>query len=428
MDSDMITAIVGGNWGDEGKGKMTDLFADRADLVIRFQGGANAGHTIINEYGKFVLHMLPSGVFHPGTVNLIGTGTAFNPDCMFAELEALKEGGVPTPDLRISDRAQIVMPYHVEFDRLEEARLGKNSFGSTQSGIAPFYSDKAMKIGFQVAELYSPNLPAKIQRVCEIKNLQGHALYGDAFHLTEEALTARLAELAERLRPYICEAAYLTDEFVRADKEILLEGQLGALRDPDNGIYPYVTSSSPLAGNAAVGGPVPFSAIKRVITVVKAYSSCVGAGAFVTEIFGDEAEQLRRCGGSAGEYGATTGRPRRMGWFDAVATRYGCMVQGTTDVAFSIIDVLGYLDRIPVCVGYEIDGVVTDRFPAADKLDRAKPVYEYCEGWKSDLTGIRKFEDLPKQAQDYVLFVEKHIGYPITMISNGPDRYDVIYR
>lgn len=424
----MISAIVGGNWGDEGKGKLTDVFAADADFVVRFQGGANAGHTIINEYGKYVLHILPSGVFQPGTVNLIGPGAAFNREAFQRELDQLREGGVPTPDIRISDRAQLVMPYHILFDKLEERRLGKHSFGSTQSGIAPFYADKAMKIGFQLAELYNKNLAEKVERVCHIKNAQMTALYGDVELLEPGKILAYLRECGEYLKPYLCNMAQLMADAVKAGKNILLEGQLGALRDTTNGIYPFTTSSSTLAGFGAVGACVPPHEIKRVITVVKAYSSCVGAGPFVTEMFGEEGDTLRKCGGSDGEFGATTGRPRRMGWFDVVATRYGCMLQGTTDVALSLIDVLGYLDEIPVCVGYEIDGVVTEEFPAGDRLDYAKPVYETLPGWKIDIKGITEYDKLPENAKKYVEYIEQKIGYPVTMISTGPDRADMIYR
>ncbi len=424
----MISAIVGGNWGDEGKGKLTDVFAADADFVVRFQGGANAGHTIINEYGKYVLHILPSGVFQPGTVNLIGPGAAFNLEAFKKEMDQLKEGGVPTPDIRISDRAQLVMPYHILFDQLEERRLGKNSFGSTQSGIAPFYSDKAMKIGFQLAELYNKNLAEKVERVCLIKNATMSALYPDAAPLEPGKILAYLHECGEYLKPYLCNMAQLMADAVKAGKNILLEGQLGALRDTTNGIYPFTTSSSTLAGFGAVGACVPPHEIKRVITVVKAYSSCVGAGPFVTEIFGEEGDTLRKCGGSDGEFGATTGRPRRMGWFDVVATRYGCMLQGATDVALSLIDVLGYMEEIPVCVGYEIDGVVTEEFPAGDRLDYAKPVYETLPGWKSDIRGITEYDKLPENAKKYIAYIEEKIGYPVTMISTGPDRADMIYR
>lgn len=424
----MITAIVGGNWGDEGKGKLTDVFAADADFVIRFQGGANAGHTIINEYGKYVLHILPSGCFQPGTVNIIGPGAAFNPEAFQRELDELKKGSVPMPDIRISDRAQLVMPYHVLFDKLEEQRLGKHSFGSTQSGIAPHYADKAMKIGFQLAELFNQNLEEKVERVCIIKNATIAGLYPDAEPLKPEEILAYLKKTAELVKPYLCNMAELMHSAVKEGKNILLEGQLGALRDLTNGIYPMTTSSSTLAGYGAVGACLPPHAIGRVITVVKAYSSCVGAGPFTTEIFGDEADVLRRKGGSDGEFGATTGRPRRMGWFDAVATRYGVALQGTTDVALSLIDVLGYLDEIPVCVAYEINGERTTEFPSGDRLDLAKPVYEKLPGWKCDISGITEYDKLPKEAKDYIDYVEKLIDCPITMISTGPDRADMIYR
>ncbi len=424
----MVTAIVGGNWGDEGKGKLTDVFAADADYVIRFQGGANAGHTIINQYGKYVLHILPSGVFQKGTVNIIGPGAAFNAEAFQRELDALKAGNVPMPDIRISDRAQLVMPYHILFDKLEEQRLGKHSFGSTQSGIAPHYSDKAMKIGFQLAELYNANLEEKVARVCTIKNAMIAGLYPDADPLDPAEVLAYLKKIGEFVKPYLCDMAALMREAVRSGKRILLEGQLGALRDITNGIYPMTTSSSTLAGYGAVGACLPPHEIKRVITVVKAYSSCVGAGPFTTEIFGEEADVLRRRGGSDGEFGATTGRPRRMGWFDAVATRYGVAVQGTTDVALSLIDVLGYLDEIPVCVAYEINGVRTTEFPSGDRLDIAKPVYEKVPGWKTNIMGITEWDKLPQAAKDYVEYIEKLIECPITMISTGPDRSHMIYR
>ena len=424
----MITAIVGGNWGDEGKGKLTDVFAADADYVIRFQGGANAGHTIINQYGKNVLHILPSGVFQEGTVNIIGPGAACNVERFRAELEDVKKSGAPAPNILVSDRAQLVMPYHILFDKLEEQRLGKNSFGSTQSGIAPHYADKAMKIGFQLAELYNENLAEKVERVCIIKNATIKGLYPDAALLDPKEILAYLKEVGAFIKPYLCNMADLMHEAVKADKNIVLEGQLGALRDITNGIYPMTTSSSTLAGYGAVGACLPPHAIKRVITVVKAYSSCVGAGPFTTEIFGDEADALRRKGGSDGEFGATTGRPRRMGWFDAVATKYGVSVQGTTDVALSLIDVLGYLDEIPVCVAYDVNGTRTTEFPSGDRLDHAKPIYETVPGWKCDIKGATEWDALPQAAKDYVEYIEKLIDCPITMISTGPDRKDMIYR
>ncbi|MCQ2407740.1 MAG: adenylosuccinate synthase [Oscillospiraceae bacterium] len=424
----MITAIVGGNWGDEGKGKLTDVFAADADYVIRFQGGANAGHTIINQYGKNVLHILPSGVFQEGTVNIIGPGAAFNVERFRAELEDVKKSGAPTPRILVSDRAQLVMPYHILFDKLEEQRLGKNSFGSTQSGIAPHYADKAMKIGFQLAELYNANLAEKVERVCIIKNATIKGLYPDANLLDPKEILAYLKEVGTFIKPYLCNMADLMREAVKADKNIVLEGQLGALRDITNGIYPMTTSSSTLAGYGAVGACLPPHAIKRVITVVKAYSSCVGAGPFTTEIFGEEADSLRKKGGSDGEFGATTGRPRRMGWFDAVATKYGVSVQGTTDVALSLIDVLGYFDEIPVCVAYDVNGTRTTEFPAGDRLEIAKPIYEKVPGWKCDIKGVTEWDALPQAAKDYVEYIEKLIDCPITMISTGPDRKDMIYR
>ncbi|MDF2686067.1 MAG: purA [Clostridia bacterium] len=424
----MVIAIVGGNWGDEGKGKMTDLIAGESDIVIRFQGGANAGHTIINEYGKLVLHILPSGVFRKNVTNIIAPGVALNLESLFKELDNLKENGVPMPNLKVSERTQIVMPYHILFDKLEEERLGAQSFGSTKSGIAPFYSDKYLKIGFQVSDIYDDNLKNKIKRVCETKNIQLSAVYGKNELLDVDSIYNYLMGYKEKLAPFVCDTTYFLYEANKANKQILLEGQLGALRDPDNGIYPFVTSSSPLAGYGTVGAGLPAHSIQKIITVVKAYSSCVGAGAFVSEIFGDEATELRNLGGDNGEYGATTGRPRRMGWFDTVASKYGCILQGTTDVALSLLDVLGYLDKIPVCIGYEIDGKVTDIFPVTSKLNRAKPVYTYLDGWKSDIRGIKNFNDLPANAKKYVEFIEEKLDFPITMISNGPKRDDIIYR
>jgi adenylosuccinate synthase len=371
----MVKAIVGGQWGDEGKGKMTDLLAEESDIVVRYQGGANAGLTIINEYGKFALHLLPSGVFRREVINVIAQGVALNIKTFFNELDSLIERGVPKPNIKISDRAQIIMPYHILFDKLEEERLGANSFGSTKSGIAPFYSDKYMKIGIQVCDLFDDEmLKEKINSNCKIKNEILKSLY-NAPELDENEIWSELISYRDRIEPMVCDTAVFLNNAIKQGLEILLEGQLGALKDPDNGIYPFTTSSSPLAGFGTVGAGIPPYAIKDVVTVVKAYSSCVGAGAFVSEIFGDEADTLRRLGGDCGEYGATTGRPRRMGWFDAVATKYGCMLQGTTQMALSLIDVLGYLDRIPVCTGYEIDGKIVTDFPVTPLLNKAKPVY-----------------------------------------------------
>lgn len=424
----MVKAVVGANWGDEGKGKITDMLAKEADIIVRFQGGANAGHTIVNSYGKFALHTLPSGVFYNHTTSIIGNGVALNIPALFGEIQSIMEQGVPQPKVLVSDRAQIVMPYHILFDQYEEERLGGKSFGSTKSGIAPFYSDKYAKIGFQVHELLEEDtLKEKLKRVCETKNVLLEHLYHKPL-LNPEELFHTLQEYRDMIRPYICDVSAFLDRAIKDGKNILLEGQLGTLKDPDHGIYPMVTSSSTLAAYGAVGAGIPPYEIRQIITVCKAYSSAVGAGAFVSEIFGEEADELRRRGGDGGEYGVTTGRPRRMGWFDCVASKYGCRLQGTTDVAFTVLDVLGYLDEIPVCVGYEIDGEATTDFPTTGRLERAKPVLEILPGWKEDIRGIRTYEDLPQNCRDYIEFVEKQIGYPITMVSNGPGREDIIYR
>ena len=424
----MVKAVVGANWGDEGKGKITDMLAREADIIIRFQGGANAGHTIVNDYGKFALHTLPSGVFYRHTTSIIGNGVALNIPVFINEIHSITDRNVPMPNILVSDRAQIVMPYHILFDQYEEERLGGKSFGSTKSGIAPFYSDKYAKIGFQVCELFDEEgLKGKLASVCETKNVLLEHLYHKPL-LDVEELYATLQEYRDMIAPFVCDTSVYLDKAIKEGKNILLEGQLGTLKDPDHGIYPMVTSSSTLAAYGAIGAGIPPYEIRQVVTVCKAYSSAVGAGAFVSEIFGEEAEDLRRRGGDGGEYGATTGRPRRMGWFDCVASRYGCRLQGTTDVAFTVLDVLGYLDEIPVCTGYEVVGTVTEDFPVTWKLEKAKPVLETLPGWKCDIRGIRKYEDLPENCRKYIEFVEAHIGYPITMVSNGPGREDIIYR
>ena len=424
----MVKAVVGANWGDEGKGKITDMLAKEADIIIRFQGGANAGHTIVNDYGKFALHTLPSGVFYNHTTSIIGNGVALNIPVLFKEIKSNTDRDVPQPKILVSDRAQIVMSYHILFDQYEEERLGGKSFGSTKSGIAPFYSDKYAKIGFQVSEIFDDELiEEKAARVCEQKNVLLEHLYHKPL-LKPEDIVKELKEYREMVAPYVCDVSSYLYEAIKEGKNILLEGQLGTLKDPDHGIYPMVTSSSTLAAYGAIGAGIPPYEIKQVITVCKAYSSAVGAGEFVSEIFGEEADELRKRGGDGGEFGATTGRPRRMGWFDAVASKYGCRLQGTTDVAFTVLDVLGYLDEIPVCIGYEIDGKVTTDFPTTAILKKAKPVYEILPGWKSDIRGIKKYEDLPENCRNYIEFVERHIGYPITMVSNGPGRDDIIYR
>ncbi|MCI8995858.1 MAG: adenylosuccinate synthase [Lachnospiraceae bacterium] len=425
----MVRAVVGANWGDEGKGKITDMLAQESDIIVRFQGGANAGHTIVNDYGKFSLHTLPSGVFYNHTTSIIGNGVALNVRKLFEEIQSIVDQGVPKPKILVSERAQIVMSYHVLLDQYEEERLGGKSYGSTKSGIAPFYSDKYGKVGFQVSELFAEEsyLREKIDNVCIRKNVIIENLYHKPA-LDPEALYQELMEYKQMVEPYVCDTSAYLWKANQVGKNILLEGQLGSLKDPDHGIYPMVTSSSTLAAYGAIGAGLPPYDIKQIITVCKAYSSTVGAGAFVSEIFGDEADELRRRGGDGGEYGATTGRPRRMGWFDCVASKYGCRVQGTTDVAFTVLDVLGYLDEIPVCTGYEIDGKVTTEFPPAVLLEKAKPVLEMLPGWKCDIRGIKKYEDLPENCRNYVEFVEKHIGFPITMVSNGPGRNDIIYR
>ncbi|MCC2826098.1 adenylosuccinate synthase [Faecalicatena orotica] len=425
----MVKAIVGANWGDEGKGKITDMLAQKSDIIVRFQGGANAGHTIVNNYGKFALHSLPSGVFYNHTTSIIGNGVALNIPVLFNEIQSIVEKGVPTPKILVSDRAQIVMSYHILFDQCEEERLGGKAFGSTKSGIAPFYSDKYAKIGFQVSELFADEkyLRDKIADVCVKKNVVLENLYHKPA-LDEDKLYEELMEYKKMVEPYVCDVSKYLWDAIHEGKNILLEGQLGSMKDPDHGIYPMVTSSSTLAAYGAIGAGIPPYEIKEIIVVSKAYSSAVGAGAFVSEIFGDEADELRRRGGDGGEFGATTGRPRRMGWYDCVASKYGCRIQGATGVAFTVLDVLGYLDEIPVCTGYEIDGKVTTDFPTTHLLEKAKPVYEVLPGWKCDIRGIKKYEDLPENCRKYIEFIEKHIECPITMVSNGPGRDDIIFR
>lgn len=424
----MVRAIVGANWGDEGKGKITDMLAEDSDIIIRFQGGSNAGHTIINDYGKFALHLLPSGVFYNHTTSVIGNGVALNIPYLVEELESLTSRNVPMPKILVSDRAQILMPYHMLLDAYEEERLGGKSFGSTKSGIAPFYSDKYAKIGFQVSELFDEEgLKEKVYRVVETKNVLIEHLYHKE-KLDSEEIYQTLLGYRDMIKPYVCDTSAFLHQALKENKRILLEGQLGSLKDPDFGIYPMVTSSSTLASYGAIGAGIPGYEIKDVITVVKAYSSAVGAGEFVSEIFGEEADELRKRGGDGGEFGATTGRPRRMGWFDAVASRYGCRVQGATEVALTVLDVLGYLDELPVCIGYEIDGEVTRDFPTTRLLKKAKPVYTTLPGWKCDIRGITKYEDLPENCRNYIEFIEKELEVPITMVSNGPGRHEIIKR
>lgn len=424
----MVRAIVGANWGDEGKGKITDMLGEKSDIIVRFQGGSNAGHTIINDYGKFALHLLPSGVFYQHTTCIIGNGVALNIPYLQKEIDEIVSKGVPKPHILVSDRAQILMPYHIDFDAYEEERLGGKAFGSTKSGIAPFYSDKYAKIGFQVSELFDEEtLKEKVARVVAQKNILLEHMYHKPL-INPDELLETLHSYRDIIEPYACDVSLFLNNAIKEGKTILLEGQLGTLKDPDFGIYPMVTSSSTLAAYGAIGAGIPPYEIKDIITVVKAYSSAVGAGEFVSEIFGDEADELRRRGGDGGEFGATTGRPRRMGWFDCVASRYGVRMQGATEVALTVLDVLGYLDEIPVCVGYEIDGEVTKDFPVTAKLKKAKPVYEKLPGWKEEIRGITEYEKLPENCRKYIEFIEKELGVPITMVSNGPGRHEIINR
>ena len=425
----MVKAVVGAHGGDEGTGKITDTLADSADVVIRFQGGANAGHTIVNKYGKFALHTLPSGAFHQNVMNIIGNGVALNIPILFKEIQDITAKGVPTPQLMISDRCQIVMPYHILFDKLEEERLAGKSFGSTKSGIAPFYSDKYAKIGFQVNELFQDEavLAEKIADVCVKKDI----LLVNLYHtdpIDQKELLKTLLEYRDMIAPYVGNVAEYLDGAIKEGKTILLEGQLGTMKDPDHGIYPMVTSSSTLAAYGAIGAGIPPYVIEQIVVVNKAYSSAVGAGEFTSEIFGEEADELRMRGGDGGEFGATTGRPRRVGWYDCVASKYGCRLQGATDVALTVLDVLGYLDEIPVCVAYDIDGEQTTEFPVTHILKKAKPVWKKLPGWKCEIRGIKNYEDLPENCRAYIEFIEQQIGYPITMVSNGPGRDDIIYR
>lgn len=424
----MVTAVVGANWGDEGKGKITDMLGEESDIIVRFQGGSNAGHTIVNDYGKFALHILPSGVFYDHTTSIIGNGVALNIPDLFREINDIVEKGVPEPKILVSDRAQIVMPYHILFDQYEEERLAGKSFGSTKSGIAPFYSDKYAKIGVQVSELFDETrLREKLENICVQKNvLLEHLYHKPAIDIDQ--ILETLKQYREMVGPYVCDVSAYLYQARKDGKRILLEGQLGSLKDPDHGIYPMVTSSSTLAAYGAIGAGVPPYDIQRIVTVVKAYSSAVGAGEFVSEIFGEEADELRRRGGDGGEYGATTGRPRRMGWFDAVASRYGCRIQGATEVVLTVLDVLGYLDELPICVGYEIDGKVTKDFPATIDLAKAKPVYEVLPGWKEEIRGITEYDKLPENCRKYIEFIEKELGVPVKMVSNGPGRHEIIYR
>ena len=424
----MVRAIVGANWGDEGKGKITDVLAETSDIVVRFQGGANAGHTIINNYGRFSLHLMPSGVFYNHTTSVLGNGVALDIEKFCEELKSIVDAGVPTPKILVSNRAQVMMPYHVLFDTLEEARLAGKSYGSTKSGIAPFFSDKYAKIGLQVNELFNEEvLQDRLHKVIEIKN----AILRELYHAPEinyDELLEEMHRQRDMIAPYVADTSKFLREALKEGKTVLLEGQLGTMKDPDHGIYPMVTSSSTLAAYGAVGAGIPPYEIKDIVAVTKAYSSAVGAGDFVSELFGEEADELRRRGGDKGEFGATTGRPRRVGWYDAVASKYGCQLQSATEVALTVLDVLGYLKEIKVCVGYEIDGKVTTDFPVTPLLNKAKPVYETLPGWNCDIRGIKNYDELPENCKNYIDFIEKHIETPITMVSNGPERHEILKR
>ncbi len=421
------TAIVGVNWGDEGKGRMVDLLTENYDIVTRYQGGGNAGHTVINEFGKFALHLLPSGVFRKNVVNILGNGVAVDAESLWTEIQQLKEQGVDvTPEnLKISDRASLVLPWHKLLDELEENRLADKKYGSTKQGIAPFYSDKYQKKTVLAGDLYYPEkLLARLKDLAEWKNLTITKVYG-AEEYTEEKLDAWIKDFGEKIKPYVCDTTtYLRDELA-AGKKILFEAQLGTLRDLDFGIVPYTTSSNTIAAYAPIGAGIPFAKVDEIVGVAKAYSTCVGEGPFTSEMFGEEAEKLRTEGF---EFGAKTGRPRRVGAFDVVATRYGTKMQGATAIALTKLDILSYMDKIPVCTQYELNGELTDEFPFPTVLPDAKPVIEYMDGWKSDISGVRKWEDLPANAQKYVEYIEEKIGCFIKYVSVGPERDSIIIR
>ena len=421
-----VDAVVGANWGDEGKGKMTDLLARDAGFVVRFQGGRNAGHTIVNEWGRFALHLLPSGVFRPDVVNVLGPGVALDVPALLDELAMLAKRGVPTPTIRISDRAQVVLPVHVLFDEREEDRLGDARFGSTRVGIAPFYADKALKLGVQVADLRNAErLRERLAATLVAKNVLLRHLYGGG-EIHAGDLVPQLLDQGQAISSYVCDTTSLLHEGLARGARVLLEGQLGSLRDLDHGVYPFTTSSSPLAGHGCVGAGVPPSAFERVLAVAKAYSTCVGATPFVTELEGADACRLRELGN---EYGATTGRPRRVGWFDAVATRYGCQLQGATEVALTLLDVLGGWDQIPICTAYEIDGVQFADFPNwVERLEKARPIYEEMPGWTEDISSVRDYDELPENCRKYVDRLSELVEVKITVVSNGATRDDWIMR
>ncbi|MCI5569472.1 MAG: adenylosuccinate synthase [Lachnospiraceae bacterium] len=421
------TAIVGVNWGDEGKGRMVDLLTENYDIVARYQGGGNAGHTVINEYGKFALHLLPSGVFRKNVVNILGNGVAVDAESLWTEIEQLREQGVyVTPDnLKISDRASLVLPWHKLLDELEENRLADKKYGSTKQGIAPFYSDKYQKKTVLAGDLYYPEkLMERLKDLAEWKNLTITKVYG-AEEYTLAKLDAWIKDFGEKIKPYVCDTTTFLRDELKEGKKILFEAQLGTLRDLDFGIVPYTTSSNTIAAYAPIGAGIPFAKVDEVVGVAKAYSTCVGEGPFTSEMFGNEAEKLRKEGF---EYGAKTGRPRRVGAFDIVATRYGAKMQGATSIALTKLDILSYMDKIPVCTKYEVNGEFTNEFPFPTLLPDAKPVIEYMDGWKTDISGVRKWEDLPENARKYVEYIEKEIGCFIEYVSVGPERDSIIIR
>ena len=420
-------AIVGINWGDEGKGRMVDLLTEKYDVVVRYQGGGNAGHTVINEYGKFALHLIPSGIFRKGVVNILGDGVALDPENLWLEIESIREKGVRiTPEnLKISNRASLLMPWHRELDALEEQRLADKKYGSTKQGIAPFYSDKYAKKTVMAGELFYPDqLKNHLADLLEWKNLTLVNVYG-AKPYTMEMLDMWIKDYCEKIKPFICDTAAFIKDALKKDKKIMFEAQLGSLRDLNCGIYPYTTSSNTTAAFAPVGAGAPGVKIDDIIGVVKAYSTCVGEGPFISELHGDEASDLREAGE---EYGAKTGRPRRVGAFDTVATRYGVQVQAATEIALTKLDVLSYMDKIPVCTHYYINEQITDEFPFPAALAEAKPVIEYMDGWKCDISHIRSWEDLPRNARSYIQFIEEKINCPVTYISVGPERDSIIVR
>ena len=421
------TAIVGINWGDEGKGRMVDLLTEQIDIVVRYQGGGNAGHTVINEHGKFALHLLPSGIFRKNVVNILGNGVAMDPESLLNEIKDVADKGVAvTPEnLKISDRASVLMPWHRRLDELEEQRLADKKYGSTKQGIAPFYSDKYQKKTVMAGELFYPELlKTRLKDLMEWKNLIITGVYG-AEPYTWEEIENWLNTSCEAIKPFICDTGDLLREAEENGKKIMFEAQLGSLRDLDHGIYPMTTSSNTIAAYAPVGSGLPGAKLDRIVGVVKAYSTCVGEGPFTCEMFGEEAEKLREAGN---EYGAKTGRPRRVGPVDLVATRYGVQVQGATEIALTKLDVLSYLDEIPVCAHYERNGEMTDKFPFPAALEECKPVIETVKGWKKDISGVRTWEDLPEEAKAYVQMIEKAIGCPIRWVSVGPERESIITR